>query len=427
MAVKESTRDAGVSALEQAVLYQLMLRPEWSQFLESDMLSTPEGTAIHAIIREYFESSGQKRVPPDSLGIYNTVRDLKEEESRYLSHMLGNGYTPLSDEDAWVQLERVRELGAYRQMVGHLGRASRLLERLAGKVPSRSGIPQALNELVIAQGKALWPTGRTITDVADEMARPRPHPRDLFLTGIHWWDAAEVPLWIIRGKYVVIAGRPKWGKSAWMAWMAMANARRGYRSLFISLEMGEEEITARMLAAALEVDHRVILTRPAAEWAMDQEAFERARELLRSIHIVRGLGFTVSMLKGLVMAREYDLVFIDYLQRIQSSQPGNRNTQLTTISGRLADLAPDAQVGMVLGSQLSREIEDREQLLPRDSDLRDSGSIEQDADIILFIVYEGKRTERTLYCTKNRGGLAEPKTGYKVGFAGQFMQFYKLQ
>jgi replicative DNA helicase len=237
-----------------------------------------------------------------------------------------------------------------------------------------------------------------------------------------------------RGDMIVLAARPSMGKTALALNLAQNAALLSEVAVGIfSLEMGREQLVARMLCTQGEVDATRLRTgnlRP-DDWSK----LDSASEVLRrcSIHIDDTPGITLSELRGRArkLAQQepkLGLIVIDYLQLMQSEDPRtNRTQQVSDISRGLKALAKDLKVPVVALSQLNRGVEERADKRPLPSDLRESGAIEQDADVILFIYrddyYNKDSPDKGLaevIIAKQRNG---PTGTVKLAYMGQFARF----
>jgi replicative DNA helicase len=196
-----------------------------------------------------------------------------------------------------------------------------------------------------------------------------------------------------RQNLVVVAARPGLGKTSFCLNIAAhAALRRGKRVGIFSLEMSKAEIMKRMISAAAEVDsHRIqsgYLNRE--DWARVSRATAELSEA--PIHVDDSANLTMLQVRAkaqrLALEHGLDLVVVDYLQLVSGSgrRHENRTQEVTEISRGLKNLAKELDVPVIAASQLNREIEKRSgRRTPQLSDLRESGSIEQDSDVVLFI------------------------------------------
>ena len=195
-----------------------------------------------------------------------------------------------------------------------------------------------------------------------------------------------------RADLVILGARPSMGKSSLAVNMAVSAAKSGQTCGVFSLEMTREQLAMRILASEAEVDsHRLRLSLYThREEARIIDSIGRLSELPLFIDDTpyQGMVEMRGKAKRLALERGLDLLVVDYLQLVQGKQrwgQSNRVQEITEISRELKALAGDLKVALIACSQLNRMVENRPTNRPRLSDLRDSGSIEQDADVVLFI------------------------------------------
>jgi replicative DNA helicase len=213
-----------------------------------------------------------------------------------------------------------------------------------------------------------------------------------------------------KSDLIVAAGRPGMGKSALGTNMAVAAARRFVRDIAEGLEPSESagapavifslEMSADQLATRILAEESGITSENLRTGRISQQEF---RELARAAAELEGLPLYIDDTPALTIAalrtrarrlkrqKGIGLVVVDYLQLLQGSgrnSNDNRVQEISEISRGLKQLAKELDVPVIALSQLSRAVEQREDKRPQLSDLRESGSIEQDADIVLFIYRE---------------------------------------
>lgn len=213
------------------------------------------------------------------------------------------------------------------------------------------------------------------------------------------------------GNLVVLAARPSVGKTAVMLQMARFSASQGFPTLALSLEMTNEELAQRMILSTGCVNAGDFV------WGkIDWEDFERAAGCFNSSPLFlddtpQTLDEVCSRITLACHNGQCKIAFIDYLQLMSSSEKNDSlYRQVTEMTKRLKKLAKRLKIPIVLLCQLNRN-NVSENRPPQMHDLRDSGSIEQDADIILMLDRlkneQGEFTQRVnMYVRKNRGGLA---------------------
>ncbi len=193
---------------------------------------------------------------------------------------------------------------------------------------------------------------------------------------------------------VVIAGRPGMGKTALATNMALSAARAGHKIGFFSLEMSAPQLALRILSDESNISSADIRRGEIHEsqFAALVDASARIERLELSIDDTGGLTIPqlVSRARRFKRGKGMDLLVVDYLQLLggSSRKDGNRVQEMTEITTSLKALAKELDIPVIALSQLSRAVEQREDKTPQLSDLRESGSIEQDADMVLFVYRE---------------------------------------
>ena len=237
-----------------------------------------------------------------------------------------------------------------------------------------------------------------------------------------------------KGDLIVIAGRPSMGKTSFAMNIAENVAIKSKKPVLIfSMEMPAESLTMRMLASLSRVDLSKVLTGKLKEedWPRITSTIAMLTETKLYIDDTAALTPNDIRSRARRLAREHNglgLVVVDYLQLMRV--PGNkenRTTEISEISRSLKILAKELTVPVIALSQLNRSLEQRSDRRPVMSDLRESGSIEQDADLIVFIyrdeVYDENSKDKgmaEIIIRKHRNG---PIGDFKVTFLGQFTRF----
>jgi len=217
---------------------------------------------------------------------------------------------------------------------------------------------------------------------------------------------------LFAGDMVLIGGRPSMGKTALAQSMAHRIARRGRSVIFASLEMRGEDLAFRMVSEAAREQGRDIHYQSLRRGNVDDDEARAAMEAAITIqplpvdvvgpHIRRmpDLSGEISRLarRRRSQGAEIGAVIIDYLGLIQPAQDRwqSDNSRIAAISQSLKGLAHSLAVPLVVISQLNRQVENRDDKRPQMSDLRDSGSLEQDADCILFAYREEYYLQRLM-------------------------------
>lgn len=258
------------------------------------------------------------------------------------------------------------------------------------------------------------------------------------ITGIptHFYDLDRMLNGLQKSDLVIIAARPAMGKTSFCLNIAQnAALKSGIPVAVFSLEMSKEQLVTRMLTSEAMVDqHRV----RAGE--LTDEDWLRLTEVAgilakAPIYIDDTPGLSIRELRArarrLKQERNIGLVIIDYLQLLGGSRRvESRQQEISEISRSLKGLAKELDVPVLALSQLSRAVEARQDKKPIMSDLRESGSLEQDADIVMFIYREEyykpeteKRSIAEIIIAKQRNG---PTGVVELGFLKEFTKFVNL-
>lgn len=218
------------------------------------------------------------------------------------------------------------------------------------------------------------------------------------------WPIQELDgeLHVGPGKFVVFGAEPSVGKTAFAlqcAWHWAARRKVG----FFSFETDPDTLFDRLISGFAGVSMESIMTGRISkrEWERICQATQTITS--RKLDLISAAGMTTADIRAKILEAGYDIVIVDYLQ-IVSSRGSSRYEQVTNISVDLHTMAQSLGVTVLALAQLSRTEEER---APRNSDLRESGQIEQDADVIMMLQLEKRsRPEgpRKLYVTKNKEG-----------------------
>jgi replicative DNA helicase len=193
--------------------------------------------------------------------------------------------------------------------------------------------------------------------------------------------------------FIIIAARPAMGKTQYaLGMMKHASIRNNYKGLFISCEMDEVQVMKRIISVDSGIPgYHIKRGKLETREIMRYEKSKR-RIINSNLKIVAG-SFTITDILSLVYKLKYsqglDYVVIDYIQKVQSPGAQNRTNEVGDVSRKLKDMANELKIPVVALAQLSRAVEHRNDKKPMLSDLRESGDIEQDADIVMFLYRNG--------------------------------------
>lgn len=239
------------------------------------------------------------------------------------------------------------------------------------------------------------------------------------LTGITWGltDLNKATGGIQRRDLTLIGARPSAGKTTVALSTAIKAAKKGHGVGFISLEMDADKLAARAISDLAYDWHVKVPYADIIRGQIDEagiEALKSATTDLDQLPLIieeqSGLSITDIRVKTEAMAQEFermgktlDVLMIDHLGLIRAASrySGNRVQEISEMTAALKSLAREVDIAVVLLSQLNRAVESRDNKRPQLSDLRDSGSIEQDADTIIFLYREA------YYLEREKGGSPE--------------------
>lgn len=258
---------------------------------------------------------------------------------------------------------------------------------------------------------------------------------DSHITGVEtgFKDFDEMTAGLQRSDLVIVAGRPSMGKTAFSINIAENAAIRGKKSVAIfSMEMPGEQLAMRMLGSLSRIDQQKIRTGRISEddWPRLTATLTMMQDAKMFIDDTAALTPSEirSRCRRIKREHELDLVIVDYLQLMQMPENSeNRATELSGISRGLKALAKELNVPVIALSQLNRSLEQRDNKRPRMSDLRESGAIEQDADVIVFIYRDEVYNEDSPDKGKAEVIIAKQRNGpigdVKLAFLGQYTRF----
>jgi replicative DNA helicase len=251
-------------------------------------------------------------------------------------------------------------------------------------------------------------------------------------TGFSQFD--EMTSGLQDGDLVIIAGRPSMGKTTYAMNIAEYAAMKADKPVLIfSMEMPAEQLTMRMLSSLGRIDQHKVRTGKLDDddWARITSAVSMLAEAKMYIDDTPALSPTELRSRSRRVAREHEglsLIVIDYLQLMQiHGHSENRTNEISEISRSLKAIAKELSVPVIALSQLNRSLESRTDKRPVMSDLRESGAIEQDADLIAFIyrdeVYNEDSPDKgmaEIIIRKQRNG---PIGDFRLTFLGQYTRF----
>jgi replicative DNA helicase len=279
-----------------------------------------------------------------------------------------------------------------------------------------------------------------VVELLDRVTEMSENPNDITGVPTGFYDLDRQTSGFQAGDLIILAARPSMGKTALAINIAEHVAlNEGLPVAVFSMEMGASQLAVRIVGSIGRIDQGHLRTGKLSdeEWPRLTEAIEKLRNV--SLHIDETPGLTVSELRANArrLARQcgkLGLIVVDYLQLMSvssSMSDENRATAVGEISRGLKMLAKELQCPVIALSQLSRGVESRPDKRPMMSDLRESGAIEQDADVIMFIYRDEYYTKEAckepgvaeVIISKQRNG---PTGTVKLAFISRITKFESL-
>lgn len=238
-----------------------------------------------------------------------------------------------------------------------------------------------------------------------------------------------------KSDLIIIAGRPSMGKTAFALSVAIAAAKKGHSSALFSLEMSKEQLAQRMICMEAKIDSNRVrggfLTD--SEWPNIATTCSALSAMPISVDDTPALNILEMRSKARRLQKEQglDLIIVDYLQLMRGiTHSDSREREISEISRSLKALAKELNIPIIALSQLNRMVENRKPPKPILADLRESGAIEQDADLILFLyreeIYDRDSVNRGIcevIVGKHRNG---PTGTAELAFQSQYTRFESL-
>ncbi|MDD2238609.1 MAG: replicative DNA helicase [Bacilli bacterium] len=235
--------------------------------------------------------------------------------------------------------------------------------------------------------------GEVIRNTQEHLERLAKNKADITGIATGFYNFDKLTSGLHENELIIIAGRPAMGKTAFGLNLAINSAINSKKPVAIfNMEMGAEQLALRMISSVGNIEMNKLKTGKLEhnDWKKVNEAMSQLGDT--DIYIEDASGITVSEIRAkcrrlAISDKGLGLVVIDYLQLIQGSSKylGNRQQEVSEISRSLKTMAMELKIPVVALAQLSRSVELRENKRPIMSDLRESGSIEQDADIVAFL------------------------------------------
>jgi replicative DNA helicase len=354
----------------------------------------------HRLIYEAITALINATKPADVITVYERLQTIgKAEEVGGLSYLNSLAQYVPSASNIRRYAEIVRERSILRKLVSVSDEIATTAFNTQGR-PVATIVDEAEQKIFnIGEEGARMKQGfqsmdTLVVDMLDRIEMMADNPNDITGVATGFYDLDRMTSGFQAGDLVVLAARPSMGKTALAINIAEHVAlNEGLPVAVFSMEMGAAQLAIRVVGSIGRIDQTHLRTGKLTddEWPRLTEAIEKLRTV--SLHIDESAGLNSSELRANArrLARKcgkLGLIVVDYLQLMSGSGVGageNRATELGEISRGLKMLARELQCPVIALSQLNRSVETRTDKRPMMSDLRESGAIEQDADIIMFI------------------------------------------
>ena len=427
---------------EQSVLGGLLLdNSAWDKI--ADFVSPEDFYRYdHRLIFQHIARLISGSRPADVITVFESLSSAnKAEEVGGLSYLNALAQNTPSAANIRRYAEIVRDRGILRKLIS-------VSDEISGSAfnPQGKEVKQMLDEaeskiFAIAeegsrgtQGfQEIQPLLTQVVERIDELYN-RENPNDITGVPTGFVDLDRMTSGLQPGDLIIVAGRPSMGKTAFSVNIGEhVSTDSGLPVAIFSMEMGGSQLAMRMLGSVGRLDqHRLRTGRLNDEdWPRLTHAIQKMNDAQIFIDETPALSSIELRARSRRLARQcgkLGLIIVDYLQLMSANSPGeNRATEISEISRNLKGLAKELNCPVIALSQLNRSLEQRPNKRPVMSDLRESGAIEQDADLILFIyrdeVYNPDSPEKgmaEIIIGKQRNG---PIGSVRMTFLGQYTKF----
>ncbi len=386
---------------EEAVLGSLLIDPDAvikvSSFLRADDFYRERNGWIYQSVLDLHE----KREPADFLTV---VDDLERQDrlqqvggATYITSLINNVPSAVYVEHYARIVERNATL---RRLIGAASQIASIAQEDAEDVDD---IVDRAEQLVFGVSERrvqrdLTPINKIMGSVIDRIDYLHRHKGEVLGVPSGFSEVDRILGGFQKSDLVVLAARPGVGKTSLALNFALNAAKRfGQKVAFFSLEMSAEQLVQRLLSSETGINQQRLRVGdiPDQDWPMLIEAAAVLSESMLFIDDTPAVSVMELRTKTRRLQAEYglDMIVVDYLQLMRGdSRTENRVQEISYITRSLKSLAREVEAPLLALSQLSRAVESRSDRRPILSDLRESGSIEQDADVVMFI-YRDERDE----------------------------------
>lgn len=400
-----------------------------SSLLENTILSISHFTEpLHGIIFKTILDLYNVNVEVDPFSVAQENKDIP------LKYLIALEDSIATTENIKFYENKLYELWRLRESITLVHEAKQgLIE--TGDIEQLKKVAEDINNILVAETKKEITKSQKLNEFFNKLEN-----RDGTLKGVStgYSEFDRMIKGLVEGKLIIIAARPSMGKTAFALNIAK-NVAKNELPIVFSYEMPHDDILERIVREITSISSErfdaagVVFT--TEEWHEVINALEWIRQ--SGLHIVDDTTLKVPDIRRKIQQLQKEnpdkriVAMIDYLQLIPSNGKGNRQEEVSEISRQLKLMALDLKINVIALSQLSRSVEQRQDKRPMLSDLRESGSIEQDADVVAFLYrddYYDKDSENKniveIIIPKNRDGAIGT---VNLAFIKEYGKFVNLE
>ncbi len=424
---------------ERSVLGALLLHPDSvgdvGQILRAEDFYQPK----HRLVYEAILKASDAHSLSDLIVVEETLTRLGQlEEAGGKDHLLDLAGAVVSAAGVNYHAEIVREKAIQRQLLETCLDISRLAYENAAE--AKDLLDEAERRIFEIARVSMSTEIKDISSILQETFSRIEMLRDRQgrLTGVTtgYVDLDDITSGLQPGELIIVAARPSMGKTSFALNITERASQKKCGVALFSLEMSSQQVIQNMLCARSQVDGQAMRKGRITDAQMLRLQDEAALLYEAPIFVDDSAGLTATSLRAkcrrLKQKHDIQMIVIDYLQLMTAGgRVESRQQEIATISRSLKSLARELKVPVIALSQLNRDVENRDDHRPRMSDLRESGAIEQDADVIMLLHREEyyKQTEENaglaqIILAKQRNG---PTGEVTLRFFRQFMRFENFQ
>lgn len=407
--------------LEQAVLGAVLANPDAYVLVNAFLKGDDFFFIRHEYIWDAIGHVTQRGDYVDMLTVMNEVKAAGKLNdiggATYLMELVNN--TP-STTNVETYARMVQRLAVRRRMLAVADKIKQLA--MDEKMPTETALAEADKQWLKLRGEGTVSRDKTlqewIIEYMDEIERMYESGELVMGIPTGYRDLDDILNGLHKTDFTILAGRPGMGKSALLANVAMNAARLGAKVGFFSLEMGGQQIIRRLVSTEtglmMEKLRKADLT-PEQYRQFVLGAGNMGKKMM--MHLDDTPAITPQYIRGQIAkwrARTgIDLIFVDYLQKMTTGgvRDDNRVQEVGYVASELKNIAKEFEIPVISAAQLSRAVEQRQDKRPMLSDLRESGEIEQEADVIWFLYRDAYYNEATEFPSRADVIIAKHRNG----------------